>query len=143
MLMGSVASSMLRQAPCSVLVARASGDTAWSPSSIVAGVDGSHEAAASALIAAELGARFGATVRSIAARGGSQVDEEALNGIEGLEWLSASPVDALVDVSRDADLVIVGSRGLRAFAALGSVGERVAHQAHCSVLVVRPQAVGR
>jgi nucleotide-binding universal stress UspA family protein len=141
MLLGSVATSALRQAPCSVLVARASGDRAWSPGSIVAGMDGSREAAASAEIAAELGDRFGATVRPIAAGGGSQLDKEALREIEGLEWASANPVDALVDASRDADLVMVGSRGLRAFAALGSVSERVAHQAHCSVLVVRPQAV--
>ena len=42
-------------------------------------------------------------------------------------------------IPSDADLIIVGSRSLRAFEALGSVSERVAHQAHCSVLVVRPE----
>jgi nucleotide-binding universal stress UspA family protein len=141
MLLGSVATSILRQAPCSVLVARASGDTPWSPGSIVVGMDGSREAAAAAETAAELEDRFGASVRLIAARGGSPVDEGALNQIDALERLSANPVDALVDASRNADLVIVGSRGLRALAALGSVSERVAHQAGCSVLVVRPEAV--
>jgi len=58
--------------------------------------------------------------------------------MDGVDRVSGHPVRALVDASRDADLVIVGSRGLRAFEALGSVSERVAHQAECSVLVVRP-----
>jgi nucleotide-binding universal stress UspA family protein len=40
-------------------------------------------------------------------------------------------------VSADADLLVVGSRGLDGFRALGSVSERVAHEASCSVLVVR------
>lgn len=138
MLLGSVATSMLHQAPCSVLVARGSGETAWSPDSIVVGMDGSREALVSAVIAAELGDRFGATVRTIAARGGPRVDQPMLREIDGLHWVPGHPVGALVDASRDADLVIVGSRGLRALEALGSVSERVAHQAHCSVLVVRP-----
>lgn len=139
MLLGSVATSMLQQAPCSVLVARGSDDTAWSPDSIVIGMDGSREALVSAVIAAELGDRFGATVRTIAAQGGPRVDRPMLREIDELHWVSGHPVGALVDASRDADLIVVGSRGLRAFEALGSVSERVAHQARCSVLVVRPE----
>jgi fatty acid/phospholipid biosynthesis enzyme len=46
-----------------------------------------------------------------------------------------SPVDALSRL--DPDLLVVGSRGLQGFRALGSVSERVAHEARCSVLVVR------
>ena len=46
-----------------------------------------------------------------------------------------SPVHALSDA--DADLVVVGSRGLHGLRALGSVSERVAHRARASVLVVR------
>ena len=38
---------------------------------------------------------------------------------------------------RIVDLVVIGSRGLHGLKALGSVSERVAHQAECSVLVVR------
>src|ERR671912_753111 len=48
------------------------------------------------------------------------------------------PVEALVDLSEEADLLVVGSRGLHGPAALGSVSERVAHRAASSVLVVRP-----
>lgn len=139
MLLGGVATSMLQQAPCSVLVARGADETAWSPASIVVGMDGSREALVSAVIAAELGDRFGATVRTIAAQGGPRVERPILREIDELHWVAGHPVGALVDASREADLVIVGSRGLRAFEALGSVSERVAHQAHCSVLVVRPE----
>ena len=141
MLLGSVATSMLQQAPCSVLVARGSDETAWSPSSIVVGMDGSREALVSAVIAAELGDRFGATVRTIAAQGGPRVDRPILREIDKLHRVPGHPVGALVDASREADLVVVGSRGLRALEALGSVSERVAHQAHCSFLVVRPERV--
>jgi len=39
---------------------------------------------------------------------------------------------------KDADLLVIGSRGLHGFRALGSVSEKVAHRAESSVLVVRP-----
>jgi nucleotide-binding universal stress UspA family protein len=48
---------------------------------------------------------------------------------------SGSPVDALSRL--DPDLLVVGSRGLQGIRSLGSVSERVAHEARCSVLVVR------
>ena len=47
------------------------------------------------------------------------------------------PATALVAAAADADLLVVGSRGLHGFNALGSVSERVAHNARCSVLIVR------
>jgi nucleotide-binding universal stress UspA family protein len=50
------------------------------------------------------------------------------------------PLEALLAAARDADLVIVGSRGLRGLRALGSVSERLGHRAPCSVLVVKPSA---
>jgi hypothetical protein len=50
-------------------------------------------------------------------------------------------VDVLVSAARDADLLVLGSRGLHGLRALGSVSERVAHRAPSSVLVVRCQRV--
>ena len=138
LLLGSIATAILHQAPCSVFVARASDETAWFPSRVVVGMDGSRQALASAAVAADLAGRFGAEVRTIAARGGAHLDEEALRQIHDLEWVSRRPVGALVDASQEADLAIVGSRSLRGLEALGSVSERLAHQARCSVLVVRP-----
>ncbi|WP_440106354.1 universal stress protein [Streptosporangium sp. H16] len=52
------------------------------------------------------------------------------------------PVRVLSDASRQADLVVVGSRGLGGFgsAVLGSVSHGVLHRAHCPVAIVRPRS---
>ncbi|ABK03134.1 UspA domain protein [Arthrobacter sp. FB24] len=51
-----------------------------------------------------------------------------------------APATALMDAAKDADLLIVGSRGHGGFAGLllGSVSSHVAHHASCPVLIVRP-----
>lgn len=47
--------------------------------------------------------------------------------------------DVIVDAAKDADLAIVGSRGLNPLQRLllGSVSSKVVHRAECDVLVVR------
>lgn len=65
------------------------------------------------------------------AAGAASVEETAVAG---------DAVDALVQVAteRDADLVVVGNRGLNSLAGrlLGSVPSTLTHRAHCDVLIV-------
>lgn len=134
---GSVATTLLHSAPCSVLLARERpGERP--PLTIVVGIDGSPESALAAAVAFRLGGRFGAEVQPIAARGGKSFDLAAVNTVAtGVRVEEGAPVDALVAGAEGADLLVIGSRGLHGARALGSVSERVAHKAPCSVLVVR------
>lgn len=133
----STTTEVVHKAPCSVLVARAAGDQF--PRLVAVGIDGSSESAAAFAVARHLADRFGSELRPVVAHGGKGVDEKRVTSIvEGdREDVRDGPVGALVAASNDADLVVVGSRGLHGFRALGSVSERVAHHAHCSLLIVR------
>jgi len=136
--LGAVATHLLHRAPCSVLVARERDGGLAFPRTILAGTDGSPEGNAAVRAALRLGERFGAPVRALIATGGDDpVDEGAVVGADEIEWSELAPVDALVRAAAGADLVVLGSRGLRGVRALGSVSERVGHAAPCSVLVVR------
>jgi nucleotide-binding universal stress UspA family protein len=134
---GSTATGVVHKAPCSVLVTRAAGVDF--PNRIVVGIDGSPESAAAYATARALGDRFGSRIWPVVAHGGKSVDKRLVSMIldHHREDSPDEPVQALVAASADADLVIVGSRGLHGLRSLGSVSERVAHEAGCSVLVVR------
>jgi nucleotide-binding universal stress UspA family protein len=56
--------------------------------------------------------------------------------------VEGSPSAVLVDESREADLLVVGSRGLGGFGGLllGSVSQQCAHHASCPVVIVRAPA---
>ena len=114
-LIGSTATELVHRAPCSVLVARKT--LKAFPRSIVVGVDGSKESAVADAVALDLAERFGAQ----------------LDRYESVD----QPVSTLVDAAIEAELLVVGSRGLHGIKALGSVSERVAHQTRSSVLIVR------
>jgi nucleotide-binding universal stress UspA family protein len=118
---GSITSQMIHRAPCSVLVARPASD--GFPRRIAVGVDGSVESAAAYAAARYLAERFDAALRTIT---DGEHEENRLR-----------PVEALTTGAEDADLVVVGSRGLHGRHSLGSVSERVAHGASCSTLMVR------
>jgi nucleotide-binding universal stress UspA family protein len=137
-LLGSLATRIVHHASCPVLVARRTEEPDRFPRSVVVGVDGSREALAALTVAEALGRRLGVPTRALAATGGKPVDPDGLQNVADLRWSESTPVDALVQASADADLVVVGSRGLHGLRAFGSVSEQVAHRAACSVLVVRP-----
>jgi nucleotide-binding universal stress UspA family protein len=69
----------------------------------------------------------------LAAAGGVRPSSITVTAVHGL------PAEVLVDASRDADMIVLGSRGTGGFGrlALGSVTSQVAQHAHCPLLIVR------
>ena len=138
MLLGTVAARMLHEAPCSVLIARPARDPDTWPRAIVAGVDGSSESELAVAAARSLASSSGAALRIVSATT-DEVDRESARTVAPeLEEREGRAIEVLTTESETADLIVVGSRGLQGLKSLGSVSERIAHQASCSVLVVRP-----
>ena len=143
--LGSTANEVIRKLPCSVLIARRRSESDEFPNKVVVGVDGSPESAAAYAVARQLSERFDAKLWPLVAHGGKAVDRRLIDLIvdSQREELQDEPVAALVAAAAGADLLVVGSRGLHGLKALGSVSERVAHQAGSSVLIVRePGSMG-
>ncbi len=135
-MIGGVAGELLHKAPCSVVIARSPTDAALFPRAIVAGVDGSPQSETALAAARYLAHRFAAPLTAVTALGGKGVDLDRARMCTPVE-VPDHPVPALVEASAEADILVVGSRGLHGLRSLGSVSERVAHRAGCSVLVVR------
>ncbi len=135
---------------------------------IVVGVDGSPDAARALAWAIDEAKRrdmtvvlvHGVEVGAIAASpygGGAVLEQLETSGKVLLEEAVVAvraeglPVDcvleigsgahALIEASRNADLVVVGSRGHGGFVGmlLGSVSNACTHHAHCPVVVIRPE----
>jgi len=140
--LGSTATAVIHRAPSSVLVARRRGMRYEFPKKVVVGVDGSPESASAYAAARQLSERFSAELWPVVAYGGKAIDLRDVDAIvdRQREESPDEPVGALVTAAADAHLVVVGSRGLHGLKALGSVAERVAHRAGCSVLIVREPA---
>ena len=134
-LIGGVAGDVLHRAPCSVLVARPPGGR---PAVVVVGLDGPprqrrrsrpHGRSENAS-----GCRCGSSSPA-AARTSTSIGCGCWSPRQ--RWWTSIRSRRSSHASREAAVVVVGSRGLHGVRALGSVSERVAHQAACSVLVVR------
>lgn len=84
--------------------------------------------------------------RERAQQGAEEMTEQVVNDViepgerEGVEVevVEGNPVDVLHDESRDAAIVVVGSRGRGGFTGLllGSVSQRVAQHAACPLVIV-------
>jgi nucleotide-binding universal stress UspA family protein len=135
-MLGDTGTELVQDAACSALLACPADDHRWRPRKIVVGFDGSTYASAALRTAEELARAFSGGVEVLAATGGKPVERDAAWTDRVDTWDPAQPVAALVERSRTVDLVVVGSRGVHGLRAVGSVSERVAHQAHCTALVV-------
>ena len=145
LVLGSVATSLIHDAPCSVMIAGDRAEDGLFPRSMVVGFDASAPSELALAAAVELAHRQGASLQAVCAKKGKDVDLERIQarlgelapGVE-LTIVDGSPAQALAHIS--TELVVVGSRGLHGFGSLGSVSERVAHGADSSVLVVHESA---
>ena len=149
--LGSTATAAVHRAHVPVLVARQPPEKVAFPERILVATDGSPDAARAVELAARIGHCHRATLYLLsvdAARHGHahQVAAEivdlraALGGRPAVIRASGKADESILETaaSESVALVIVGSRGLSGARALGSVSERVAHRAPCSVLVARP-----
>lgn len=142
-LLGSVATQLLHNAPCPVLIARPQATVNGFPRSIIVATDGSPEATRAVAVGESLAARLGAELEAAVVTDQNDPDPGAdqieIHGPAGrripLRRLRGHAAEALSDLR--PDLLVVGSRGLRGLRSLGSVSERVAHESKASVLVVR------
>lgn len=151
LMLGGVALHALHNLPVSLLVAR--GRPLADGERVLLAFDGTEDPPALAQVAAEAAHRLrrgivavhciGAESRSRHHRIESAVAE--LRERSGIDVeLAVEPDHAAGGIlrvarSRGATLIVMGSRRVGGVRALGSVSERVAHRAECSVLVVRPE----
>jgi nucleotide-binding universal stress UspA family protein len=152
--LGSVASALVHRAGVPVLVARRPPADDAFPGKIVFGSDGSRGSAEAALLAGRISCAYGAELTVVHVSDGETPqmrDELERQKVELLKTLGREP--AFCETSGDphdeiprlaaelgTGLVVIGSRGLGGVKALGSVSERVAQRAPCSVLAARPPA---
>jgi nucleotide-binding universal stress UspA family protein len=164
---GHVAAKILRDARCSVIVARPAGDRF--PRQIACAVDGSDASVLTAMAAAGLAQATSADLRLLHVvpvfrgrneewtLGPEEVSppelEPSVRAVSALgltpirEMAMGRPEHTLVRVAErdEVDLVVVGHRGVSGMTRrlLGSVSEHVAHHASCSVFIVRPSGTTR
>jgi len=135
-MLGDTGTELVHDAACSALLVCPTDVGPWRPRKIVVGFDGSTCALAALRAADELADTHGGTVEVVSATGGKAIERDAAWTERVEAWDPAHPVAALVERSRTVDLVVVGSRGVHGIRTIGSVSERVAHQAHCTALVM-------
>lgn len=162
LLVGSTAGSVAAHAHCPVVVVRGDADRRGQTGHVVAGVDGSEPSLLALGFAVEQAAARKVTLHVLRAwrpspgpRPPSAPDaqtvraelEEALARWRRafpdlqitVEVAKGNPTELLVTASRNAQLVVVGSRGRGGLAGmlLGSVSQQLLHHAHSPVAVVR------
>ncbi|HEU0023226.1 MAG TPA: universal stress protein [Thermoleophilaceae bacterium] len=139
--LGSTASAAVHAAQMPVLVARPVPDGRAFPGQILVATDGSPDAERGVELANRIADRHGSEVALIHVSDGRS-PPAAVQAQPTIEEVG-DPAQRIAEaaVRERASLLVIGSRGLGRARVLGSVGERVAHEASCSVLVVRPRVI--
>jgi nucleotide-binding universal stress UspA family protein len=148
---GSTVTCAVHEAHVPVLVARHAPSDAPFPTRVLVGAEGSGSPESAIAVAAEFARAFGSRVTLLRVGGWTHPHARALDeatvglaeagGVEPVAVVAAGePHRRLVEeAARErVSLIIVGSRALSGIRALASTSERVAHEAPCSVLVLRP-----
>ncbi|WP_214404355.1 universal stress protein [Pseudonocardia lacus] len=173
LLVGSVAVGLAGRAACPVVVVRGEHPETGADRPVVVGVDGTPTSEAAIAFAYEAAAARGAPLIALRTWVAAEyapglaplvewdpiaAAEEEILAERLAGWAEKYPdvrvrrlvgrdgaARALVDLSADAQLVVVGSRGRGALVGmlLGSVSHAVLHRSHCPVAVVRPETPGR
>ena len=149
---GTTASAALHAASAPVLVARKPPAGGGFPGDVLIASDGSPDSARGLELGAGIARQHGTGVTVLHVDDGHGADAGALeNQIAAATQAigvapailedAGDPRQRIVELARakGASLLIMGSRGLGGVRTLGSVSERVAHEAPCSVLVSRPR----
>ena len=121
----AVREAAIRQVPLRVITVFRRAISHWGAGAITDPQD-------NAVVAQTREAAQDATDKALARAGDARpksVTVEAFGGV---------PAEELVNASKDADMIVVGSRGTGGFARLllGSVGSQVVHHAHCPIVIV-------
>lgn len=138
-----VLAAVLKSARCSVLVAHADDrDQPPGTGGILVGFDGSEGALEALDVARELSQRLSIAAGAVFATGdGDRLEPAALEHATACQLtVTEDPraaLDALLDASDTAGLLVLGARNHRGAPLLGSVGVSVAQRARCPVLLVR------
>ena len=148
---GSTASAAVHRAPVPVLVARRPPAGHTFPRRVLVATDGSTDAARAVELTGRIAHRHRAEVFLLSVEPEPHGDPKriAVDAVTLTAELQREPTvlrasghagEQILEtaVRESISLVVVGSRGLTGVRALGSVSERVAHRARCSVLVARP-----
>ncbi len=149
--LGSTASSAVHAAELPVLVARRPPEGRNFPRDILVATDGSPDSQRGVELAGRVAGAHESRIALVHISDGRTQphrtlgeDAVALTQQVGIEAATieefGNPAEQVADVARRerVSLLVVGSRGLGGARILGSVGERLAHEAPCSVLVTRP-----
>lgn len=149
-LLGSTATALAHRARVPVLIARQPPPGRSFTDSVLVASDGRPETDAAVELAGSLAARQNARLALVHVEDGRETPARALaeHSVRLIELTGVEPVvlpeqgpaaDRIVEAAERvaASLVVVGARRVSALGGLGSISERVAHRARCSVLIVR------